>query len=360
MIKDPPEIRARKIDLFWTLYTLDKGLCLRLGRASCIQDYDIAVPLPPVVAGEFGTGMVNFWCKFAGVQGRVYEDLYSPHALKQPRTSRAAKADTLVAEIRGMWSEHDQIGSNSDIQEEAHEAFMLGDKVTMSATLTLVFRAVPAADGQPLSCSQECIAAARQALELHQACAAKFTAMADKKIFTEFLHFTLLHTPFTPFLVIFCHIIETQSPSDLAMLENFLQTMQPARGTSSAIEKMYLVCDVFHRVAKLFIGAAARDPSFSNPTTPDHPTQTQLRKELDPFMTRIGINNAYDAGFNATNFDPYTPSDDTMYDMNTFIPGGNMGEWYSKDQLITTLLGNDFNFMDPNAAPMMNNGMHYM
>lgn len=364
MAKDPPETRRRKINLFWFLYTMDKGLCLRLGRASCIQDYDVAVPMPILGSeDEFsaGNGLARFWCKLAGIQGRIYEELYSPRALKQPKASRTAKADMLVTDIRQMWNEHDQIGYIPGTPEETHEIFMLGDKVTMSTTLTLVLRAVPPTDGQPLSCSQDCLAAARQAMQLHHTCASRFIDMSDRHIFSEYLHWTLLHTPFTPFLVIFCHIIETQSTSDLAMLGDFLETLQPARGTSSAIEKMFLVCDVFHRVAKLFIGAAARNPSFSSSATPDSTTQSQLRKELDPFMTRIGINNAYDPGFGGNGFDPYTASQpNAAYDMNAFAPQGNMGEWFSEDQLITTLLGNDFNFMDPNAAPMMNNGGQFM
>ncbi|KAF3003478.1 hypothetical protein E8E13_004017 [Curvularia kusanoi] len=364
MAKDSPKTRMRKISLFWFLYTMDKGLCLRLGRASSIQDYDIAVPLPVLGNEEefaAGNGLVRFWCRFAGIQGRIYEELYSPRALKQPTASRAAKADLLVTDIRQMWSEHNQIGHIPGTPEEAHEVFMLGDKVTMSTTLTLVLRALPSAEGHPLSCSEDCIAAARQALQLHQTCAARFADMSDKHVFMEYLHWTLLHTPFTPFLVIFCHIIETQSTTDLALLGDFLQSLQPARGTSSAIDKMFLVCDVFHRVAKLFIGAATRDSSISNPTTPDHPTQTQLRKELDPFMTRIGINNTYDAAFSSTTFDPYATSSqpNTAFDMNAF-PSGNMGEWFSEDQLITTLLGNDFNFMDPNSAPMMSNGGQFI
>jgi hypothetical protein len=365
MLKDPPETRERKVDLFWFLYTMDKGLCLRLGRASCIQDYDIAVPLPLLGSDESfraGNGMIRFWCKLAGVQGRIYEDLYSPRALKQSRQARADKADLLVSEIKQMWNEHDQIGLIRGIPDETHEVFLLGDKVTMSTILTLVLRAVPSTESQSMSCSQDCIAAARQAMQLHQTCTTKFAVMSDKHIFSEYLHWTLLHTPFTPFLVIFCHIIETQSASDLAMLGEFLETLQPARGTSSAIEKMYLVCDVFHRVAKLFIGAAARSASFSNPATPDQSTQTQLRKELDPFMTRIGITNTYDAGFNANEFDLYaTPAQSqATHDVNSFATTGNMGEWFSEDQLITTLLGNDFNFMDPNTAPTMNNSRQFM
>ena len=83
MVKDSPQTRARKINLFWFLYSMDKGLCLRLGRASCIQDYDIAVPMPILEAGEnFSSGnkLVKFWCRLASIQGRIYEDLYSPLA----------------------------------------------------------------------------------------------------------------------------------------------------------------------------------------------------------------------------------------------------------------------------------------
>lgn len=365
MVKDLPETRNRKINLFWFLYSIEKGLCLRLGRASCIQDYDIAVPLPILGTDETfrnGNGMLRFWIKLAGIQGRIYEDLYSPRALKQPRASRVAKADLIVADIRQMWTEHDQIGPISGTPDETYSVFMLGDKVTMSTILTLVLRAVPATDKQSMSCSQDCIAAARQALQLHQTCTTKLATMSDRQIFSEYLHWTLLHNPFTPFLVIFCHIIETQSTSDLAMLGDFLETLQPARGFSSAIEKMFLVCDVFHRVAKLFIGAAARNPGFSNPATPDLSTQTQLRKELDPFMTRIGINNTFDTGFNGNDFNSYATSTqpNATYDMDAFAPTGNMGEWFSEDQLITTLLGNDFNFMDPNAASMINNGGQLM
>jgi len=62
MVKDSPETRGRKINLFWFLYTMDKGLCLRLGRASTIQDYDIAVPLPVLGTEEnfaAGNGKCN-------------------------------------------------------------------------------------------------------------------------------------------------------------------------------------------------------------------------------------------------------------------------------------------------------------
>lgn len=69
MVKDPPKMRSRKINLFWFLYTMDKGLCLRLGRASCIQDYDIAVPLPVFGDDENGNGMISFGASLPAYKG---------------------------------------------------------------------------------------------------------------------------------------------------------------------------------------------------------------------------------------------------------------------------------------------------
>ncbi|RYP52655.1 hypothetical protein DL768_002211 [Monosporascus sp. mg162] len=289
MTSDSPELRERKISLFWFLYILDKSLCLRLGRASIIQDYDIAIPMPDFSSADrdhTGIRMLHFWIKLSEVQGRVYEDLYSPH-------------------------------------------------------------------DQSLSCSQECVAAARQALELHQNCVIRYGTMVDNCVFSEFLHLTLLHTPFTPFLVIFCHIIKNQSTDDLKILGDFIGTLQPARGVSSSVEKMFLVCNVFYRVAKLFVEAASKTPSYSASTAPD--VSAQLRKELDPFMTRTGTfpfcaddsnGNRYskeDANANPGQLDP-------THEFDPFVPMANIGEWFSDDQLIATLLGDNFNSLDSTTA----------
>jgi hypothetical protein len=349
MTEDLPDVRERKIRLFWLLYVLDRGLCLRIGRAPVIQDYDIAVPLPSRGNNDTdraGKDLVRFWIGLSEVQGRVYEDLYSPRALRQPRASRAQQAEALAVELRKIWAEHDTFGHVTGTTEETHRMFMMADKVTLSTTLTLILRAVPMAETQSLLCSHECVAAARHAMQLHHICALEYGKAVDNNVFSEYLHWTLLHTPFTPFLVIFSHTIETQSIEDLKLLGDFAETLRPAQGISSGIDKMYLVCDVFHRVAKLFLEASARSSAFATPTSATD--STQLRRDLDPFMARIGINYAYDAEGSDGAYGYSNPtSADPSQAFNAFAPQGNMGEWFSEGQLITALLGDNRTFMEP-------------
>lgn len=76
---DHPQLARKKTMIFWQIYTLDKSLSLRLGRASAISDYDISIPrvynfhgLLPIGASADYTGL---WLKIAEIQGRVYEQL---------------------------------------------------------------------------------------------------------------------------------------------------------------------------------------------------------------------------------------------------------------------------------------------
>lgn len=197
MIKDSPDVRERKIVMFWFLYILDKGLCLRLGRASTIRDYDISIPLPgsnPADTDYTGKQMVLFWVKLSGLHSRLYEDLYSPCALREDVYSRAEKATKLASEIEEMWAEHNQLGRIPSSVPDVLELFLLADKIVLSTTLTFILRAILPTKDHAISCSQECVAAARQALQIHQVCAVQYGAMVDKSIVAEYLHWTLLRT----------------------------------------------------------------------------------------------------------------------------------------------------------------------
>lgn len=76
---DPPALAKIKTKLLWEVYTLDKGLALRLGRASVIQDFDISLPKTYRLHNMEKRGDVAdqnvLWLKIADLQGRVYEQL---------------------------------------------------------------------------------------------------------------------------------------------------------------------------------------------------------------------------------------------------------------------------------------------
>lgn len=102
MEKDPLSAQRRKQGLFWSAYTILNMMSLRLGRASVVQDYDIAIPSPFETFADNGTwGTVcALWTKQAMIQNKVYALLYSPAALNQSERERVSHARQLAAELQ--------------------------------------------------------------------------------------------------------------------------------------------------------------------------------------------------------------------------------------------------------------------
>lgn len=96
MSKDDETTRANKRRLFWTVFRVDKALSLRLGRPSTIQEWDVAMPEDPVEAR---------WTKTAGIQGRVFDQLYSVCIQSRSEEERADNARALSEELRRLMSE---------------------------------------------------------------------------------------------------------------------------------------------------------------------------------------------------------------------------------------------------------------
>ena len=121
MEDDSEELRDAKIHVFWFIYMMDKTLSLRLGRASTIQDWDMALPYPNIDSdharfgslvqqGQKGTEMLLYWIKVAQIQGKAYEELFSPAGKLKPVDDRAHTANKLVAALNQAWSERGEVG----------------------------------------------------------------------------------------------------------------------------------------------------------------------------------------------------------------------------------------------------------
>jgi hypothetical protein len=115
MKDDTEEDRMAKIHVFWHIYLMDKSLSLRLGRASIIQDWDMSLPYPVLdtkrmslalpMSSSVGTRMLLFWIKVAQIQGKVYEQLFSPAAFLKPTDERAEIAAQLVEALNQTWTD---------------------------------------------------------------------------------------------------------------------------------------------------------------------------------------------------------------------------------------------------------------
>jgi hypothetical protein len=101
---DDGPLREQKLLIFWMLYIIDKNLSLRLGQASIFQDYDLDLSLPPVdLSAPIGPlGRVTLWVEAARVTSLVYQQLYSPTALKQTDAARLQAVQQLLQQVEDI------------------------------------------------------------------------------------------------------------------------------------------------------------------------------------------------------------------------------------------------------------------
>lgn len=89
---------------FWFLYVMDKGMSLRLGRASTIQDWDVTIPLPECTPGDQTSDpelalLLAMGVKIARCQGNIHELLYSPASGALPDHIRHSRVQVLENQL---------------------------------------------------------------------------------------------------------------------------------------------------------------------------------------------------------------------------------------------------------------------
>lgn len=68
----------------------------------------------------------------------------------------------------------------------------------------------------------------------------------------------MLLTPFAPFFVLFCYVLETCSADDLKILKEFVASLALARDSSEAVEQLYRLCQVMYDVLTLYVEAKSQ------------------------------------------------------------------------------------------------------
>ncbi|KAI5461500.1 fungal-specific transcription factor domain-containing protein [Mariannaea sp. PMI_226] len=288
MKNDKMEEKRRKLFLFWSIYFMDKSLSLRLGRASTIPDWDISVPMPRPDDFKKSSALSAFvvmWIWTARCQGNIYEKLYSPDAVSQSDHVRKTRVDAIVKTLEEIRVQTNQVSAqwldeaSAKIGNEMVEFITISDDVLRLSLLTLAYRASPPPPGSRTPFVPECIEAARATLQRHQDCMA-IVQNAHALYFHSYIHWTLLFAPFTPFIVLFCQVIETQDERDLASMHNFITSTESAPTVSEAAAKMCRLFQVLYSVAIRYI-------EFRTSTPPAD--QTQANAELNTYLTALGF-----------------------------------------------------------------------
>ncbi|KAI4621865.1 hypothetical protein J4E80_004238 [Alternaria sp. BMP 0032] len=346
-----------KIHIFWMIYMLDKTLSLRLGRSSILQDWDISLPF--VVSSDpndkhaESSAFLSYWIKVARVQGLTYEKLFCPAAFTRSTEERTRIAIELVNSLNQAWYERgdasivdfsqqgqtyhlgtprsNKIGNSpndtplpsqykryvhksqgregSEVDEyvqgsfeRVQDIFFYSDVVMHYSTCALIQRAVSPGN---MSFNQECLESSRAALVAHMRASAQFNKKGQEDFWSGYVHWSVLQAPFTPFVVIFCNSIQKADTSDvepdLNSLSEFVGSLESCRTISEGADKLYKMCHLFLRVARLYVTAKKQDAASRSRgvmqnnqsgyyTTVDG-TQLDLNamSQFDPYLSALGL-----------------------------------------------------------------------
>ncbi|RHZ53966.1 putative C6 transcription factor [Aspergillus thermomutatus] len=350
--------KEKALRLFWCVYCLDRGLSLRLGRASSIQDYDITIPEEFVAlkVDEPWKTIYHLWVKVAVIQGKVYEQLYSPAALSRPESERILCARRLASEMEvAVMEPFKKLESSSHPVSDIEGFLIKSDEVSRLAILTLIYRAIPASGDSPTTFVPECIETARAALESHQICMTSLTE-SNEATKCSYLHWSILYSPFVPFIVLFCHVIEVSSRDDLARLEDFVSSLGPNCSLSEAIAKLHSLCQVLSNVAKLYVEARAQAQIQENQDL------ASVGQEFDTYLSALGLAPA--SGVGGSRWNPAASDSLAARSMPALensmegqvlpagiIPQTQLGNWFSGNQHMMGLLEEDMSLWDPATWP---------
>lgn len=176
--------------------------------------------------------------------------------------------------------------------------------------------------------------------------------------------------------MIFCNTIQNTDVVDLASLQDFVTSLEGCRTISEGADKLYKMCNLFTRVARLYLQAKIQDTTIQPQSTlesqPNYYTTAEGSQfdlnsmtEFDPYLSALGLmpNSAWPmASFAAPQaadpLDPYTQGDGmggmpSMDISGMGLPGNNQNsvqDWFSGSRYLMNLMesGDDSQMPDFN------------
>lgn len=88
-------------------------------------------------------------------------------------------------------------------------------------------------------------------------------------------------TPFAPFFILFCYVIETSSKEDLTILQNFAATLDLSRDASEASQKFAHLCRVMCEVLTLYVEAKSHQS--------EDQTMRPIGDEFEMYLSQLGF-----------------------------------------------------------------------
>ena len=132
---------AERINLFWTLFIMDKQLALMCGKSCHLHGYDCNVPLP---ASETTRDMLlrDYWVaaiKLAFINEDIYRNVYSAESARASDAQLQRKVEMLTQKLRNWTTAHQQLINDDETgsSEKSPFSFELRYSVLTSEILVL-------------------------------------------------------------------------------------------------------------------------------------------------------------------------------------------------------------------------------
>lgn len=174
-----------------------------------------------------------------------------------------------------------------------------------------------------------------------------------------YLDRAILQAPFTPFIVIFCNAVLHCDPSDLNTLSEFVVSLESSRTVSEGADKLYKMCHLFLRVAKLYVetktkeaATVRRSPSltteggFYRQGTANLTIDMNTMTQFDPYLSALGLlpNSAWPA----SGYPPIRSETETeTLAQGRFDPSISQ-DWFSGSRYLMNLMEDDIQMPDFN------------
>ncbi|PWY79324.1 C6 transcription factor, partial [Aspergillus heteromorphus CBS 117.55] len=253
---DDTAVAEAKRRAFWALYTIDKNISLNIGVTSHFQDHDVDADLfsPSNNPKQRPWDLMSLVIiEFAGIQGRVYDKLYSTSASRATDAQRSTAIQKLSSDLMAVRDKLLAIDVSQGLYADSlHGMAACADFIACSV-LTVIYRA-QTRPRDAMAISSQCYESATAALQSHLKCFTYFRGRQTHKQ-TEYVNWILLYPSFTPFVIVFTHAITTASTADLALLQDTTSSLELIKGLSRGSMHLYTVCEAFVRAAQILVNS---------------------------------------------------------------------------------------------------------
>jgi len=164
--------------------------------------------------------------------------------------------------------------------------------------------------------------------------------------------------PFTPVIILFCHIVETSDEADLRRLADFVDSLQPVCAASESVAKFHRICQVLHNVASLCIRAKAQRRQDPRERDED---MAMVGDNIDMYLSQLGFMPQFGGGGGGGNplqgpaAAQFGGGDGHMSGTGFGDAGqaNELGNWFSGNTHILGLLEEDLSEFEPRMWPSM-------